>query len=102
MAVLNLRAEQRLPIVKDFYASGELVFEFAGMCRNAFYCTNAGQRVNERAAHLEVGYESNQTALRPFAEAGYVYYSKDFTPIATGFSDWGRQKVMGVFVSRAG
>jgi hypothetical protein len=90
MAVLNLRGEQHLPMLKDFYASGELVFEFAGKCRNGFYCTSPGQRMNERAAHLEVGYEASRTALRPFAEAGYVYYSKDFTPVATGFSDWGK------------
>jgi hypothetical protein len=90
MALLNLRAEQRLPGLRDFYAGGELVFEFAGTCRNALYCTTPGQRMGERAGHIEVGYEASLTKWRPSAEVGYVYYSKDFVPIATGFSDWGK------------
>lgn len=90
MAVLNLRGEQHLPGASDFYAGGELVFEFAGTCRNVSYCTTPGQRIGERAGHIEFGYEASRTKWRPSAEVGYVYYSKDFTPIATGFSDWGK------------
>lgn len=90
MAVLNLRAEQRLPGAPDFYAGAELVFEFGGRCRNVLYCTTPGQRMGERAGHAEVGYESSSTKWRPSAEIGYVYYSDDFVPIATGFSDWGK------------
>ena len=91
MAVLNLRAEQPLDrLRKGLYAGGEFVAEFAGRCRNAFYCTTAGQGMNERAWHAEVGYEAKEARRRPFAEVGYVYYSKDFTPVAPGFSDWGK------------
>jgi hypothetical protein len=46
--------------------------------------------MNEQSWHAEVAYEAKTRRLRPFAEAGYVFYSKDFTPIATGFSDWGK------------
>jgi hypothetical protein len=90
MAVLNLRGEQRLAGAPDFYAGAELVFEFGGTCRNVLYCTTPGQRMGERAGHVEVGYESSSTKWRPSAEIGYVYYSDDFVPIATGFSDWGK------------
>jgi hypothetical protein len=90
MAVMNARGEQHLPTNNDVYVSGELVLEFAGKCRNATYCTVVGQKLNERAWHAEVGYEAKAVALKPFAEVGGVYYSKDFTPIATGFSDWGK------------
>jgi hypothetical protein len=90
MAVLNLRGEQHLPGARDFYVGGELVFEFAGTCRNVLYCTTPGQRIGERAGHIEFGYEASLSKWRPSAELGYVYYSKDFAPIATGFSDWGK------------
>jgi hypothetical protein len=90
MAVLNLRGEQHLPGAPDFYAGGELVFQFAGTCRNVLYCTTPDQRISEPAGHVEFGYESSHTSWRPSAEVGYVYYSKDFVPIATGFSDWGK------------
>jgi hypothetical protein len=90
MAVLDLRGEQHLPGASDFYAGGELVFEFAGTCRNVLYCTTPGQRIGERAGHIEFGYEASLTKWRPSVEVGYVYYSKDFVPIATGFSDWGK------------
>jgi hypothetical protein len=90
MAVLDLRGEQHLPGARDFYVGGELVFEFAGTCRNALYCTRPDQRVGERAGHIEFGYEASLNKWRPSAELGYVYYSKDFVPIATGFSDWGK------------
>jgi hypothetical protein len=91
MAVLDLRGEQHLPGARDFYVGGELVFEFAGACRNVLYCTTPDQqRIGERAGHIEFGYEARRTKWRPSAEVGYVYYSKDFAPIATGFSDWGK------------
>jgi hypothetical protein len=90
MALLDLRGEQHLPGARDFYVGGELVFEFAGSCRNIVYCTTPAERLGERAGHLEFGYESSRSKWRPSVEAGYVYYSKDFVPIATGFSDWGK------------
>jgi hypothetical protein len=90
MAVFNVRGEQPLKLVKGLTVSGEFALEFAGRCRNAAYCTTTGQRINEQSWHAEVGYEAKTHALRPFAEAGYVVYSKDFTPLATGFSDWGK------------
>ena len=46
--------------------------------------------MNEQAWHTEVGYQATTLPLRPFAEVGYVSYSTDFTPLATGFSDWGK------------
>lgn len=90
MAVFSVRGEQPLKLVKGLTVSGEFALEFAGRCRNAAYCTTTGQRINEQSGHAEVGYEATTHALRPFAEVGYVFYSKDFTPIATGFSDWGK------------
>ena len=90
MAIFNVRGEQPLKPVKGLTVSGELVLEFAGRCRNAAYCTTVGQKMNERSWHAEVAYEAVTRRFRPFAEAGYVYYSKDFAPVATGFSDWGK------------
>ena len=90
MAIFNVRGEQPLNLAKGLTASGEFVLEFAGRCRNAAYCSSLGQKMNEQSLHAEVAYEAKTRRLRPFAEAGYVYYSKDFTPIATGFSDWGK------------
>ncbi len=90
MAVFNVRGEQPLSLVKGLSLSGEFALEFAGRCQNAAYCTNLGQRMKEHSWHAEVAYEATTRRFRPFAEAGYVRYSKDFTPIATGFSDWGK------------
>jgi hypothetical protein len=90
MAVFNVRGEQPLKLIKGLTVSGEFALEFAGRCRNAAYCTTIGQKMNEQSWHAEIRYEAKTHALRPFAEAGYVFYSKDFTPIATGFSDWGK------------
>ena len=90
MVVFNVRGEQPVKLVKGLTVSGELALEFAGSCRNAAYCTTLGQRINENSWHVEVAYDAKTRRLRPFAEAGYVFYSKDFTPIATGFSDWGK------------
>lgn len=90
MMVANVRWEQHLPGVDDVYLSGEYAREFAGKGRNAFYVTTVGQNMNEDAWHIEVGYQANPLPFKPFIEAGYVYYSVDFTPIATGFSDWGK------------
>lgn len=90
MAIFNVRVDQPLKLVKGLTASGEFALEFAGRCRNAAYCTAIGQQINEQSWHAEVAYEAQARRLRPFAEAGYVFYSKDFTPIATGFSDWGK------------
>ena len=90
MAVFNVRGEQPLKVIKGLTVSGEFAWEFAGRCRNAAYCTTIGQKMNEQSWHAEVAYEAKTGRLRPFAEVGYVYYSKDFTPIATGFSDWGK------------
>ena len=90
MAIFNVRGEQPLNLIKGLTASGEFALEFAGRCRNAAYCTTIGQKMNEQSWHAEVAYEAKTLRFRPFAEAGYVYYSKDFTPVATGFSDWGK------------
>lgn len=90
MAIFNMRGEQPLNLFKGLTVSGEFALEFAGRCRNAAYCTTIGQKINEQSWHAEVAYEAQMLRLRPFAEAGYVFYSKDFTPIATGFSDWGK------------
>jgi len=46
--------------------------------------------MNEQSFHAEIAYQNKTHRFQPFAEAGYVFYSKDFTPIATGFSDWGK------------
>jgi hypothetical protein len=90
MAVFNVRVEQPVVLVKGLIFSGEIAWEFAGRCQNAAYCTTIGQQMNEQSWHAELGYEAETRRLRPFAEAGYVYYSRDFTPVATGFSDWGK------------
>jgi hypothetical protein len=90
MAIFNLRGEQPLKAIKGLTVSAELAWQFAGKCQNAAYCTTVGQKMNEQSWHAEVAYEAKTLRLRPFAEAGYVFYSKDFTPIATGFSDWGK------------
>lgn len=90
MAVFDLRIEQPLKLIDGLYASGELAWEFAGKCHNAAYCTTIGQKMNENSWHAELGYQAKQRKWRPFAEAGYVRYSKDFTPVSTGFSDWGK------------
>lgn len=90
MAIFNVRVEQPVNLVNGLTASGEFALEFAGSCRNAAYCTTIGQKMNEQSWHVEVAYEAKARRLRPFAEVGYVFYSKDFTPIATGFSDWGK------------
>ena len=90
MVVGDLRVEQHLPLLPDAYVSGEGAGEFLGTCRNAFYCTRVGQDMNEYAWHAEVGHRATGGAWKPFVEVGYVEYSKDFTPIAPGFSDWGK------------
>ncbi|HKB64605.1 MAG TPA: hypothetical protein VKC61_02040 [Pyrinomonadaceae bacterium] len=90
MAVFDVRGEQPLRVIKGVTLSGEFAWEFAGRCRNAAYCTTIGQKMNEQSWHGEFGYEAKSRRFHPFAEAGYVFYSKDFTPIATGFSDWGK------------
>ena len=89
MAIFDVRGEQPL-VVRGLKVSGELALEFAGRCQNAAYCTNVGQRMNEQSWHAEIAYEAVAHRFRPFAEAGYVFYSKDFAPVATGFSDWGK------------
>lgn len=87
MWVVTLRGEQ--PLSENLYASGEWVGEF-GRGNNPTYVTTPGQRLREQAWHLELGGQSKSLPRKPFAEVGYVYYSKDFTPVATGFSDWGK------------
>lgn len=42
------------------------------------------------AGHVEAGYEFKDHRRKPFGEAGYVWFSRDYTPVATGFSDWGK------------
>lgn len=90
MALLNLRVHQTIASLSGLSLGGEVVWEFGGTGRNVYYVTSIGQKVNEAAFHAEASYSMNATALQPFAEVGYVYYSKDFTPVATGFSDWGK------------
>jgi hypothetical protein len=89
MLLLTLRGEQRYPGLDDFYVSGEWVGEF-GRGHNAYYVTSPNQSLSEHAWHGEIGWQADRLSLKPFAEAGYVYYSADFTPVATGFSDWGK------------
>lgn len=89
MALLNLNAEQQCRFVEGLKYSGELVWEFAGKGQNAYYVTEVGQKMNEYVWHLEANYEASKIAYSPFFEVGYVYYSNDFTPVATGFSDGG-------------
>jgi hypothetical protein len=90
MAIFNMRGEQPLKVVKGLKVSGEFALEFMGRCQNAAFCTSVGERLNEYSGHAEIAYEATTRRFRPFAEAGYVYYSKDFAPVATGFSDWGK------------
>jgi hypothetical protein len=89
MAIFNVRGEQSLKVFNGLTVSGEFALEFAGRCRNTAYCTTVGQKMNEQSGHAEIAYKA-KTRARPFAEAGYVFYSNDFAPIATGFSDWGK------------
>ncbi|MEA3095661.1 MAG: hypothetical protein QOJ04_7003 [Caballeronia sp.] len=89
MWLVTLRGEQHCPGFEDFYLSGEWVGEF-GRGNNAYYVTRPNQSLNEHAWHGEIGWQADNQPLKPFAEAGYVYYSADFTPVATGFSDWGK------------
>lgn len=90
MALLNLRANKPCIFTKNLFYSAELVWEFAGTGRNAAYVSKAGQKMNEYAWHFSARYTHESSALAPYLELGYVYYSKDFTPVATGFSDWGK------------
>jgi hypothetical protein len=87
MAVLNLRGKQAWPLKTNLYAGAEYVYEF-GRGRNPYYVTRPGQDLDEFAWHVELGYQADERRFKPFAEVGYVYYSTDFTPLATGFSDW--------------
>lgn len=89
MWVVTVRGEQPLKGHEDFYLSGEWAGEF-GRGRNAAYVTTPGQDLSEHAFHAEAGWLGSQAKLKPFVEAGFVRYSRDFTPIATGFSDWGK------------
>ena len=89
MPLVNVRATQPLPAAPGGYASGELVWEM-GRCRSAVYCTSVGQSMHEYAWHAEAGFSADGRRGRPSGEIGYVRYSDDFTPLATGFSDWGR------------
>lgn len=88
MAVLNARGERRS--AAGLRVSGEIVVETAGACRNVVYCNEPGSPLNEYAWHAEAGFDATRLPLKPHAELGYVLYSDDFTPVATGFSDWGR------------
>jgi hypothetical protein len=81
------RGDWRFP--GGVFAGGEVAFEFGGVCRNAAYCTTPGGEIGEVAWHAEVGWRA-EAGRKPLLEAGYVYYSADFTPVATGFSDWGK------------
>ncbi len=90
MTLVNVRATQPVPGAHGAYVGGELVWEFGGHCRNAYYCTAIGQPMNEQAWHAEVGFSAETRPFKPAGEIGYVRYSRDFTPLATGFSDWGR------------
>jgi len=93
MTILDFRGEQPIPerwlSIAGVYVAGEAAAE-TGTCRNPFYCTEIGEHVTEHAWHAEAGIRADTVPLRPFFEAGYVYFSPDFTPIAYGESDWGR------------
>ena len=89
MALLDLRAEQPLPRLAGLSFGGEYVREL-GTGWNAAYVTTPGQSLAEAAWHAELSYQDSLSGLQPFAEMGYVYYSQDFTPVATGFPDWGK------------
>lgn len=87
MLVLDGRGQQHWPGLTNLYVGGEYVQEF-GRGRNPYYVTAPGQDLNEFAWHAEAGFQGDDVRFKPFAELGYVYYSADFTPLATGFSDW--------------
>ena len=89
MTVLDVRVEQAVPRAHGLRVSGELVAEL-GRCRNTYYCTTPGQKMSELAWHAELRYEDTLRTARPSLEVGAVHYSEDFTPLATGFADWGR------------
>ena len=89
MIVLDGRGEQPIPWLAGAYVSGEATGEI-GTCRSIFYCDRPGESMLEHAWHAEVGVRAKTRPLKPFFEAGYVYYSPDFTPIAYGFADWGK------------
>lgn len=90
MTALDLRLEQRMPGVPALRASGELVVEL-GRCRNAYYCDTPGAAMRgETGWHAELRHEDSTSRGRPSLELGAVRYSRDFTPIAPGFADWGR------------
>ena len=93
MTIFDFRGEQPIPeawtSLAGVYVSGEVVAE-TGTCRNPFYCNDIGGHMTEHAWHAETGIRADTVWLRPFAEAGYVYFSPDFTPIAYAASDWGR------------
>jgi hypothetical protein len=89
MTIASFRLNQQLG-VDGLRLSGEVAGEFGGKCNNATYCTTVGQSMKEYAWHAELAYQANHVKLMPFVEAGYVYYSNDFTPFATGWSDWGK------------
>jgi hypothetical protein len=88
MWIASARGALPLPGAPEFRVSAEWAGEF-GTGRNAFYVDRPGKSLHEHAGHAEIGWQSERPA-RPFAEAGYVYFSKDFTPVAQGFSDWGK------------
>jgi len=92
MTLLDFRVDQHIPTIDDLYVSGEFVLEFAGRCRSATYCTvtPATNQIKEWAWHAELGYKASNWKLKPFVEVGFVYFSNDFTPIALGWSDWGK------------
>jgi len=87
MWVMAARFKQSLPKLREFYVAGELVAE-RGTGRNPYYVTVPDQDLHEYAGHAELGYEATQVRFKPAVEIGGIYYSSDFTPLATGFSDW--------------
>lgn len=90
MLILDARIDQPLPWAGGSYFGGEAVGEI-GKCHSVFYCNEPdGHTSREYAWHAELGIHADTVPLQPFAEAGYVYYSTDFAPIAYGFHDWGK------------
>lgn len=89
MSTVNLRINQKFKETENLTFSGEAAYQF-GTGRNLFYVTNFEQKLSELAWHSELLFEAKNLPLQPFIELGYVFYSKDFTPLATGFSDWGK------------
>lgn len=89
MWVVSTRTEFPLPGSEHWSASGEWLGEL-GRGYNPAYVTTPDQDLHEYAWHTEIAWQDADQSGKPFAEAGIVYYSKDFTPIATGFSDWGK------------